>query len=258
MAEVFTDQYATAHNLVARQSLWDHLTPPFRLADWVLGLIELSPALRILDVGCGNGRYLSICRDRRVYAVGCDLSFGMLQVADHAALVNADATSLPFASESFDVVLAPHMLYEVSNVRRALTEIRRVLKPGGVLMAVTNGAQHVRSLRVMIEASVRVSTPGWTLLDAPTRVFSLENGSPQLGELFSLVSCERPDRPLKAALKDAAVAADYVASQGDRYGPQISVPWGQIVSEVRRRVSKIIETEGAFMTMADVGTFICR
>ncbi|HYZ57767.1 MAG TPA: class I SAM-dependent methyltransferase [Streptosporangiaceae bacterium] len=48
---------------------------------WVLDLARLSPGMRVLDAGCGNGVYLRALWDRQVRAVGCDLSMGMLRAA---------------------------------------------------------------------------------------------------------------------------------------------------------------------------------
>jgi len=258
MAESSATQYVDSGNLEARQTLWTHVSPLFRLSDWVLDLIGHWPDLWVLDVGCGNGTYLSACRDRGAQVVGCDLSFGMLQSARHDALVNADVMALPFASESLDVVLAPHMLYEVSDVEGALLEVRRVLKPGGVLLAVTNGSNHARSLRALVEESVRDWRPGWVMFDPATRRFSLENGASQLGRVFDSISCVRPDRSLRVILRDANVAANFVASVGDRYESEIGLPWTTIVDEVRRKVRQIIGDKGSFVTSADVGVFVCR
>ena len=52
------DQYADDRNLSARQRLWQNQTPFFDIAGWVLSLAGLSPGLRVLDAGCGNGEYL--------------------------------------------------------------------------------------------------------------------------------------------------------------------------------------------------------
>ena len=51
----------------------------------------------------------------------------------------ADAEDLPFADASYDLVAAMWMLYHVPDLDRALAEVRRVLRPGGHLLAVTNG-----------------------------------------------------------------------------------------------------------------------
>lgn len=52
-------------------------------------------------------------------------------------IVNAE--SIPFEEESFDVVIANHMLYHVPNINKALKEINRVLKSEGILFASTVG-----------------------------------------------------------------------------------------------------------------------
>ena len=158
-------QYAEDRNLRARQRLWQHQSPFFDIASWVVNLAGLSPGLRILDAGCGNGEYLRALAGQPVQAAGCDLSIGMLRSAAHRALLNADIAALPLRDGTFDVVLAVHMLYHVPDRRAAVHELRRVLAPGGVCIAVTNGAQHLRSLRSLVERSIRKAST-W-LADAP-------------------------------------------------------------------------------------------
>ncbi len=61
----------------------------------------------------------------------------------------ADANHLPYADGTFDAVVAMWMLYHVPNLDRTLAEARRVLRPGGVLIAVTNGRQHTADPALM-------------------------------------------------------------------------------------------------------------
>jgi SAM-dependent methyltransferase len=70
-------QYLDDRNLRTRQRLWSYQGPFFDIVGWVLGLAALSPGVRGLDAGCGNGLYLRGLRERRVRAAGCDLSPGM-------------------------------------------------------------------------------------------------------------------------------------------------------------------------------------
>jgi cyclopropane fatty-acyl-phospholipid synthase-like methyltransferase len=74
-------QYADDRNLRARQRLWQHQSPFFDIAGWVLNLAGLTPGLRVLDAGCGNGEYLRALAGHPVQAAGCDLSMGMLRSA---------------------------------------------------------------------------------------------------------------------------------------------------------------------------------
>jgi SAM-dependent methyltransferase len=115
---------------------------------WILDLAGLSLGMRVLDAGCGNGVYLRALVGRAMRAAGCDLSMGMLRQATHPAVLCADVAALPVHDGAFDVVPAVHMLYHVPGREAAVRELRRVLAPGGVCIAVTNGARALLSLRV--------------------------------------------------------------------------------------------------------------
>jgi len=252
-------QYADDRNLRARQRLWQNQDPFFDIVAWVLRLGQVSAGVAVLDVGCGNGEYLRAMRARGVDAVGCDLSVGMLRAASpHPALVNADVIHLPFRPASFDVVLAPHMLYHVADRRSAAHELRRVLVPGGTCVAVTNGSAHTRSLRDLVEAAVRAATPGWEMRSPSTHEFSLENGAVQLRASFATVTCVRPDGVAPVRVRDAQVAADYVASVADHYERETTRPWRDVVDDVRRSVQLVIDDDGEFVVSGDPGALICR
>ncbi len=155
------------------------------MAGWVLGLAGLAPGMRVLDAGCGNGAYLRALAGYPVRAAGCDLSAGMLRTVPHLALFCADVAALPVGDGAFDVVLAAHMLYHVPDRRAAVRELRRVLAPAGVCIAVTNGGDHLRPLRAMVERAARTGTPGWSM-QAATQAFTAENAAAQLGHAFCL------------------------------------------------------------------------
>ena len=256
-------QYRTESNLRARQRLWEYQRPPFDLVSWVLELIDLrsGSTAEVLDVGCGNGIYLRRLHSYGINTVGLDLSGGMLTAAARSlvdvSLVNADVSELPFAPASFDLVLAPHMLYHVDDRRSAALEVRRVLRPGGHCVAVTNGLDHMRSLRALVEQAVRRVTPGWVMQDPSTEAFSLENGAEQLSDAFSQVACVRADGAASVELDDASIAADYVASTADHYQPQTTRPWTEVVEEVRGSVQQTIDQSGVFVVRGVTGAFVC-
>jgi ubiquinone/menaquinone biosynthesis C-methylase UbiE len=255
-------QYLTDANLRARQRLWEHQQPRFDLVAWVLEVAGLRPGstARVLDVGCGNGTYLTPLRTRGSDVVGCDLSNGMLVAAAVQAtkLVNGDVTRLPFIDSAFDVVLAPHMLYHVSDRRTAASELRRVLSPGGRCVVVTNGTDHMRALRSLVESAVRVATPGWEMRDPSTKAFSLENGADQLRTVFRQVACIRASDAAPVVLTDASVAADYVASTEDLYQSETARPWSEVVDDVRRSVQRAIDDSGTFVVRGRTGAFVCE
>lgn len=92
---------------------------------------------RILEIGCGNGWNMSR------FAQYGRVAFGLDAVADRVALAQthgpallADGLQLPFAADSLDMIYVQHVLHHIGNVERALAEIRRCLRPGGVLFLV--------------------------------------------------------------------------------------------------------------------------
>jgi demethylmenaquinone methyltransferase / 2-methoxy-6-polyprenyl-1,4-benzoquinol methylase len=96
----------------------------------------------ILDLGCGTGD-LSMLFSRIGPVAGCDFSHPMLQIAARkikgngmdrtVSLIEADALQLPFADASFDAVVSAFMLRNLADMDRGLHEMRRVLRPGGVM-----------------------------------------------------------------------------------------------------------------------------
>jgi SAM-dependent methyltransferase len=99
---------------------------------------------RILDAGCGSGPLFAALRDRGAIMTGFDKSAGMLELArrrlgDDADLQIADlGRPLPFPDSAFDDVVASLVLHYLEDWTAPLAELRRVLKPGGRLIASVN------------------------------------------------------------------------------------------------------------------------
>jgi SAM-dependent methyltransferase len=95
--------------------------------------------LRVLDAGCGTGGMLELfARWPDAEATGVDLSADALRFSHgrgHRRLVGADLMLLPFRTASFDVVSALDVIEHVPDDGRAVQEISRVLRPGGILVA---------------------------------------------------------------------------------------------------------------------------
>jgi ubiquinone/menaquinone biosynthesis C-methylase UbiE len=96
---------------------------------------------RILDVGCGSGPLFAALREQGATVTGMDSSTKMLELARRrlgpgAALHLADlGNPLPFADDSFDDVIASLVLHYLQDWAAPLAELRRVLTPGGRLIA---------------------------------------------------------------------------------------------------------------------------
>jgi SAM-dependent methyltransferase len=111
----------------------------FERDDVVDELLRSRRAVRILDLGCGTGRWLEAQRDlfadRRVTLFGADPSTAMLEEARAKGIANlsrARAEDLPFADAAVDYIACSYVFHHVVDKERALDEVGRVLTPAGV------------------------------------------------------------------------------------------------------------------------------
>ncbi len=99
---------------------------------------------RVLDAGCGSGPLFAALRDRGAVVSGFDKSAGMLELARRRLGPDADlrvadlGSPLPFPGGAFDDVIASLVLHYLEDWMAPLAELRRVLKPGGRLIASVN------------------------------------------------------------------------------------------------------------------------
>ena len=104
----------------------------------LLDLAQLAPDDRLLDLACGTGDLLFAAANDVRTAVGLDITFRMLEIARgkrNVMLVNGDMLALPFPSSSFTVVTTGYGLRNVPDLTAAISEIHRVLVPGGMLLS---------------------------------------------------------------------------------------------------------------------------
>jgi SAM-dependent methyltransferase len=204
--ERLRDQYRTDANLAARQSIYQYQRPYVDLVAEILDLAAAADGDTVVDVGCGNGRYLAGLAARRQAAaarpaaarragngtghlLGVDMSPGMLATARSASgatPVNANAARLPLRDDSVDVTLAMHMLYHVPDPARAVREFRRVTRPGGRVIVGLNGDDHLRELRAIL-ASVTEPGGGPAITPMDERL-TLDRGEELVGPVFGSVT----------------------------------------------------------------------
>jgi len=100
----------------------------------------ISPDQKVLDVGCGNGVFLPILSPKCRRLVGVDISSDMLNDAsdtiaklkcNNISLVHSSVEDMPFETCEFDLIVIVDVLHHLPEPKVALSEIKRVLKPGG-------------------------------------------------------------------------------------------------------------------------------
>jgi SAM-dependent methyltransferase len=195
-------EYATEETFLARRlGTWARLDGP-NAEDAALAAVRFASPRHVLDAGCGTGDFTGRVADELdVELVALDLSPRMVELTQ-ARGVDArlgDLQALPFAAASFDCVIANRVLYHLPDLDRGLAEIKRVLRPGGRLVAVTYGVGHLREL--------------WSLLGEEPNAFSSfvsENGGAALARYFERV--ERRDITGQAFFPDEASVRGYLAA----------------------------------------------
>lgn len=250
------DQYRDASNLDARAVIHQRFsTNSYGWFKWVFdALVKLPANARILELGCGHGLLWKENANRIPAGWNIalsDFSQGMLDAAWRNLVVigrafqfkEIDAQSIPYADETFDAVVANHMLYHVPDRPKAIAEIKRVLKPGGCLFATTVGANHMKEMMDWYR-QVHVSKT-WESMANP---FILENGLEQLAPFFSDVRLSRYEDNLCVAELEPIMA--YIRS-----GIRVLELSETELANLQQELEKELQKEGCIFISKDSGLF---
>lgn len=241
-------QYRTDANLSARQSLYRFQQPPVDLPSLALGLAALNGGEAVTDIGCGNGAYLAELTRRRHTGVllGVDLSVGMLHAArsraPEAILAAGDAAALPLRNAVSDLTLAAHMLYHLPEPAAAVRELRRITRPGGQVLVVLNGTDHLRELRDLSTAAIGgpPSSPDRLRLDDGERLLATE-----------FTSVVRHDYTSELLIPGPQPVEDYVRSMNfTRAQPDLTA--------FAAAVARLTSGSGTFRVQTHTGCLVCR
>ncbi|HEX4863581.1 MAG TPA: class I SAM-dependent methyltransferase [Acidimicrobiales bacterium] len=224
---------------------------------WSLNLVDSHGDEVVVDVGCGDGRYLKALLDAGHIGqvVGVDISAGMVAHAPiWAGRLVGDVQALPLVDGFSDLTLAMHMLFHVADKPRAVAELRRVTRPDGQLIVAGSDRDSLHELHELIDQcaddlGLRVAPhdPGLALDDAAQLVSAV------------FASVERVDVPGKLQVTEGSPAVDYAASLSrvtraaddhtmlERLKDRLSV-------EVAARIS----AHGSFTLTATGGCLVCR
>ena len=148
-------QYRDDSNLAKRISIHEQYSEnPKGFYHWLFEQYEFKANDNILELGCGNGMQWE--KQMNNLPKDCsltlsDLSKGMVEKVqllygeyDGVNFAQIDAHQLPYQDQSFDCIIANHMLYHVEDIQKVLKEVCRVLKEDGVFYASTNNQYGLR------------------------------------------------------------------------------------------------------------------
>lgn len=188
---VVKQQYSTANNLNTRISIHDkYSTNKMGFGNWIVSNYRIDKGMKVLELGCGTGdmwknreHLISLCSTLTL----SDFSEGMLattksNVGEYANVEYKviDIQEIPYEDATFDVVIANMMLYHVPDIAKGLTEVRRVLKKGGLFYCATYGEHGIVEYLSKILSIDDVE-------NNLNKNFTLQNGYAILNKFFSRI-----------------------------------------------------------------------
>ena len=214
--------------------------------------------MKILELGCGDGSLWSQNKEklpRNLSLTLSDISQGMLRDAkrnlggeDPRFVFRAfDCQSIPFSSDTFDMVIADHVLFYCKDLDKTIQEIKRVLKPEGVFFCSAYGARHMEEIsRLVQDFDSRIILSADKLYEK----FGKENGPAILSPYFSQVEWHSYEDSLLVTQAEPLIA--YILSCHGNQNQYILDKYKEFRSFVSKKTA-----EGFYITK-DAGFFSCR
>jgi DNA-binding transcriptional MerR regulator/trans-aconitate methyltransferase len=265
--EKIEKQYKSADNLQKRINIHSYSTAKTSWMPWVFERLQLRSGMKILEIGCGNGllwqQVMKQLPDQLdIYMT--DNSEGMLSKARemteqykeqnekkeiHFRFDLKDANNFEIENETFDLIIANHMLYHVSERQNLFHKVKELLNPEGIFCCTTVGDTHMTELHQLVEKFDQgIEVP----FDWISKGFRLENGKGQLNQVFSQVSVEKHENDL--IVDDVDAIYDYVYS----YPGNAATVLQEHGEKFRSLIMKKIEQEGAMYIHKSTGIFLCK
>lgn len=198
MEKTLKSQYLNATNITARIQLHRNFSQNRQgWFPWIYQNCQIRPSMNILELGCGNGALWAENLQKLPSPITItlsDISEGMLRDArrnigqeDSRFLFQCfDCHQIPFPPQSFDLVIANHLLFYCQDISQVCQEIARVLKPKGRFLCSTYGTKHMKEISNLVqEFDSRIVLAADNLYEH----FGLENGKNILEKHFSSVEC---------------------------------------------------------------------
>lgn len=259
MEQSLKNQYLNANNISARIRLHtDYSQNKQGWFPWIYEQCEIHEGMHILEVGCGNGAlWMEHLEDlpSEVSILLSDISEGMIRDVrrnigeEHPAFSYAafDCQQIPYPDESFDLVLAGHVLFYCEDIRRACAEIRRVLKTGGRLICSTYGTRHMQEITQLVQAfDSRIVLSSEALYES----FGLGNGEDILRPYFDKI--EKRLYEDEIILDRAEPLIEYILSCHGNQNQILLDKYADFRNFVEQKVSP------AFHITKEAGIFVCQ
>ena len=196
MESTIKEQYNSDKNLNLRSNLHSYNVNKIDWDVWCFENMKFCKNDKVLELGCGNGKLWLKNKEKIETDLNItlsDFSKSMIKSAkNNLKEINMDfqykeinAEKIQYKDETFDVIIAEHMIYFVSNIEKALEEIKRVLKPNGKVYITTNSKNTMNELNELCE---KFAPNSGLSNNGLSERFNLEEGEKLLKKYFNNVS----------------------------------------------------------------------
>lgn len=228
---------------------------------WVFDALDLPAGSRILELGCGTGQLWQDNRARipagwKISLADTDQDMlykaraNLKGVRRAKTFIQVDGQAIPCAPESFKAVLAVGVLDLLPDLRQALGDIWRVLRPGGLFIATAGGRGHLKELEDLLRPFLPPETA--QIIGGQEKRFGLENGEQLLAPFFEGIT--RRDYRDRMVFQQLQPVLDYVFSEQQVLWSLPLNRLGEFVQQIKREIAQ----KGAFRVTVRKGVFIAR
>jgi len=262
-SEIIKVQYNNDKNLNKRIALHQKFsTNSYGFSKWGFDKYCLSPKLKTLELGCGNGAIWKVNKNRlpeNIDLTLTDLSEGMLDAAksnlkeiSSIKYLLMDIQDIKYPDNSFDLVIANHMLYHIPNRISAIKEVARVVKSDGRFCASTNGINNLKEMKEILKAfDSNIDLVSYSVAEE----FGLENGEEQLLNCFEKVELLRYEDALEITKPEPLM--DYILSM-EGHSNVTEIIKGKKIEEFKVYLTDLINKAGSIHISKASGMFIAK
>ena len=257
MEQSLKNQYQNASNISSRISLHSlYAQNPKGWFPWIYEQCQIQTGMKILEVGCGDGTLWVQNKERLpadIQVTLTDVSEGMLRDARRALGTEEarfdfqvmDCQQIPYPENTFDLVVANHVLFYCDDLQTALAEIRRILKPEGRLVCSTYGNDHMKEVSELVqEFDEHIVLAADKLYEK----FGRENGAEILNSYFSDIEWRTYEDCLIVPEPEPLIS--YILSCHGNQGQYIPERYREFFSYVKKK------TDQGMKITKDAGVFI--